>query len=318
VISTHFSSKNERSFDSAYHAPVLVHEIVDLLVGKNEVLDCTLGGGGHSEALLVKGASVTGIDRDPEALAVATVRLEPYVRNGRFRAVRGDFTQIDQIRELGGVRFDAILADLGISSHQIDDDVRGFSFRPGVPLDMRMSGEGVSGADFLNAESAESLAAVFHDYGDEPRARRLAAEVVRRRETRRFETSDDLVGAIRGALGAKTGPGDFARLFQAVRIAVNDELTGLERVLPILRDRLNPGGILAIIAYHSGEDRLVKHAMREWSIACHCPPKQPFCTCGGVAQGTLVTRKAIVPSAHEAAQNPRARSAKLRVWRKND
>jgi 16S rRNA (cytosine1402-N4)-methyltransferase len=125
------------------------------------------------------------------------------------------------------------------------------------------------------------------------------------------------VGAIRGALGAKTGPSDFARLFQSVRIAVNDELEGLERVLPVLRDRLTPGGVLAIIAYHSGEDRLVKHAMREWSTACHCPPKQPFCNCGGVALGELIVRKAVVPSAEESARNPRARSAKLRLWRKN-
>jgi 16S rRNA (cytosine1402-N4)-methyltransferase len=317
VISTSFPSENERSFDSEYHAPVLVHEIADLLAGKRYVLDCTLGGGGHSQAILARGSDVTGIDRDPEAIAAATTRLATYVEEGKFRVVRGDFTRLDQVDKLADAQFDAILADLGISSHQIDDDARGFSFRPGVPLDMRMSGEGASGADLLNDAAAESLATVFRDYGDEPRARRLAAEVVRRRETRPFETSDDLVGAIRGALGARTGPGDFARLFQAVRIAVNDELAGLERVLPILRDRLTPGVILAIIAYHSGEDRLVKHAMREWSVACHCPPKQPFCTCNGVALGTLVARKAIVPSADEAARNPRARSAKLRVWRKN-
>lgn len=296
---------------------MLVHEIAELLAGKGRVLDCTLGGGGHAHALLQSGATVTGIDRDPEALTTASERLAAYAAQGRFRAVRGDFTQLDEIEPLADQQFNAILADLGISSHQIDDDTRGFSFRPGVLLDMRMSGSGMSGADLLNDAPSESLAAVFHDYGDEPRARRLAAEVVRRRENRRFETSDDFVGAIRGALGAKTGPGDFARLFQAVRIAVNDELAGLERILPILRDRLTPGGVLAIIAYHSGEDRLVKHAMREWSTACHCPPKQPFCTCGGEALGTLVARKAIVPSHDEAARNPRARSAKLRVWRKN-
>lgn len=317
MISLH--PRDERLFDSEYHAPVLVREIAALLVPEGsapDILDCTLGGGGHSEAFLSRGAHVTGIDRDPEAIAAASTRLATFGQTGVFRAVRSNFYDVDALPELADASFDGILADLGISSHQIDDDVRGFSFRPGVPLDMRMSGEGTSAAALLNELPAGELADLFYQYGDEPKSRRLAAEIERRRATRPFETSDDLVGAIRGALGARTGPGDFARLFQALRIAVNDELAGLERVLPELRDRLRPGGLLAIIAYHSGEDRLVKHAMRAWSTACHCPPRQPVCTCGGVALGELVTRKAIVPDAEESARNPRARSAKLRVWRK--
>jgi 16S rRNA (cytosine1402-N4)-methyltransferase len=144
----------------------------------------------------------------------------------------------------------------------------------------------------------------------------LAREIVRRRASRPFATSDDLVGAIRGAFGARTGPPEFARLFQAVRIAVNDEIAALTAALPLLRDRLAPGGRLAVIAYHSGEDRVVKHTFRDWSQACHCPPRQAYCTCGGVAMGEVITRRAVVAAPGEVARNPRARSAKLRVWRR--
>ncbi|HWG35273.1 MAG TPA: 16S rRNA (cytosine(1402)-N(4))-methyltransferase RsmH [Gemmatimonadaceae bacterium] len=294
----------------------MVTEVLDALGSAESVLDCTLGGGGHSLALLEAGASVTGVDRDSDAIAEATARLKAFVETGRFHAVHGDFTHIDQIPELRDESFAGILADLGVSSSQIDRDERGFSFRPGVALDMRMSGKGDSAADLLNTATVEELTRIFREYGDEPRARRLANEIVRRRSTRDFVSADDLVGAIRGAFGASAGPGDFARLFQAVRIAVNDELVGLERVLPILRDMLVPGGTLSIIAYHSGEDRLVKHAMRAWSTACTCPPRQPVCTCGGVALGRLVTRKSITASAAEIARNPRARSAHLRSWQK--
>lgn len=294
------------------------HEVVTALSQSGSVLDCTLGGGGHALALLEHGATVTGIDRDPDALMAAAARLASYSESGRFRAVRGDFTRLGDIAGLGASRFDGILADLGVSSWQLDAEERGFSFRPGVVLDMRMSGEGSTAADVLNGETASGLERLFRDYGDEPRARRVAAEVVRRRERRPFHTSDDFVDAIRGALGASSGPGDFARLFQAVRIAVNDELSGLERALPELRDRLTPGGVLVVIAYHSGEDRLVKHALRDWSTACHCPPRQPICICGGVAMGKVVTRRALRADAQETALNPRSRSARMRVWQKSE
>ncbi|HEY8312256.1 MAG TPA: 16S rRNA (cytosine(1402)-N(4))-methyltransferase RsmH, partial [Gemmatimonadaceae bacterium] len=257
-----------------------------------------------------------GIDRDDDAIAEARARLRTFEDAGEFRAIPGDFTRIDEIGAVRGQSFGGVLADLGISSSQIDRDDRGFSFRPGVVLDMRMTGSGASAADFLNSATLQALTSIFRDYGDEPRARRLANEVVRRRATRDFASADDLVGAIRGAFGASAGPSDFARLFQAVRIAVNDELAGLERALPLLRDMLLPGGSMAIIAYHSGEDRIVKHAMRSWSVACHCPPRQPVCTCGGVAAGSLVTRKSLQASPEETTRNPRARSARLRVWRK--
>ena len=327
-------------YDSAYHAPVLVEEILALFAGASRALDCTLGGGGHSAALLDAGMDVTGVDRDPAAIAEASRRLQPAIHNDRFHAVRGNYAELDTLLA-SDVRFDAILLDLGVSSHQVDDDARGFSFREGAALGAQMGdgrwelGEGrgerspishlpspVSGwpsaADFLNDASRAELTSAFREYADEPKAARLAREVEHRRGHRPFAISDDFVGAIRAVLGPRSGPSDFARLFQAVRIAVNDELRGLERALPALRDRLAPQGVLAVIAYHSGEDRLVKLAFREWASSCICPPKQPFCTCRGRPLGTLLTRKPITASDMEVAHNVRARSAHLRAFRRED
>jgi 16S rRNA (cytosine1402-N4)-methyltransferase len=304
-------------WDSSYHAPVMVGEVTALLADAKEVLDCTLGGGGHSEALLASGSSVVALDQDEAAIREARKRLAPYEASGRFLALRGNFGELDRIPELSGRSFDGILADLGISSHQIDADERGFSFRPDALLDMRMDRRSTTtAAELLNTLDEADLSQIFRDYGDEPKANRLAREVVRRRARKPMHISDDLVDAIRGAFGSRTGPSDFARLFQAVRIAVNNELTILEDALPVLRDRLTPGGILAVIAYHSGEDRLVKHSMREWSSSCICPPKQLLCTCRGHSLGTLVTKRAVVASQSETASNPRSRSARLRAWRK--
>jgi 16S rRNA (cytosine1402-N4)-methyltransferase len=305
------------SFDSTWHAPVLVNEVLAALAGCEEVLDGTLGGGGHSAALLAAGHRVTGVDRDPTALAEARTRLAKAERDGTFRAVAGNHDEIDAIVELDGATFDGILLDLGVSSRQIDEESRGFSFREGVALDMRMdTATEMTAARFLNESEEAEIARVLKEYGDEPKARRMAREIVRRRERTPFAISEDLVGAIRAVLGSRSGPGDFARLFQAIRIAVNDELGGLGRGLVTLRDRLRPGGTFAVISYHSGEDRLVKHSFRDWSTGCTCPPRQPICTCGGKALGTGVTRKAITASDAEIATNPRARSARFRIWRK--
>lgn len=324
------------AYATDWHAPVLVREVCDALLADRDgapiaetaerpagpgdalrILDGTLGGGGHSLALLERGAHVVGVDRDANALAEAKARLASHVRSGRFEAVEGNHDDIDAIVSLTGRRFDGILLDLGVSSRQFDEDARGFTFRPGVPLDMRMDPTAeLDAATLLNEWPEEELARVFKEYGDEPKARRFAREILHRRESRPFVTSDDLVGAIRAVLGPRSGVPDFARIFQAVRIAVNDEIDGLARGLVQLRDRLEPGGVLAVITYHSGEDRLVKHAFREWSTDCTCPPKQPICTCGGVALGETVTRKPITASEAETAANPRARSAHLRVWKK--
>jgi 16S rRNA (cytosine1402-N4)-methyltransferase len=307
---------NRPSGVPGYHAPVLLAEVVELFANAKSVLDGTLGGGGHSEALLMKGASVVGIDRDPEAVAAARVRLADYEKAGKFTAVLTTYDAVDESAELQGRKFDGILLDLGVSSRQFDAESRGFTFREGAALDMRMGHEGETAADILNDRDDRELARIFKEYGDEPRAARLAREVVKRRAREPFATSDDLVKAIRGALGPRSGPSDFARLFQALRIAVNDELEGLRRALPVLRARLDSGGTLAVITYHSGEDRIVKNFFRDWSTACVCPPKQPMCTCGGKASGETLTRKPILPSDEEISSNPRARSAKLRAWRR--
>lgn len=295
------------------HAPVLVSEVAAMAAGARRVVDATLGGGGHAACFRRAGAEVLGIDRDPRAIASARARLgqegmrylqAPYASDAALGAIRV-FTP------------DFILLDLGVSSPQLDEEARGFTFRPGAPLDMRMGegeGEGTA-ADLLNSASADDLRRIFREYGDERQAGRLAREVVRRRATAPFLTSDHLVNAIRSVLGPRSGPPDFARLFQAVRIAVNDELEGLARALPAMRDALAPGGRIAVISYHSGEDRIVKHCFQEWARACVCPAEQPLCTCRGRPLGRLEPRKPVYPSDAEAEHNPRARSATLRSFR---
>jgi 16S rRNA (cytosine1402-N4)-methyltransferase len=306
---------------AAYHTPVLVAEVVELLRGTTRVLDGTLGGGGHTEALLEAGVgSVVGVDRDTQAVTAARARLDEFVRSGRFTTIVSNYADIaasDLGADLGGV-----LLDLGVSSHQFDDAERGFTFREGAPLDMRMETSETSGdaaesaADLLNTADVSELTRIFKDFGDERKASRLASAIVHRRAKAPFATADDLVNAIRSVLGPRSGAPDFARLFQAVRIAVNDEIGGLQRALPAFRDQLTTGGVIAVITYHSGEDRVVKHAFREWSAECVCPPRQPKCTCRGRSLGETITRRAVAPSAAEIERNPRARSAKLRAWRK--
>lgn len=307
------------SFLTDFHAPVLVAEVAALLHDARQILDCTLGGGGHAAALLERGASVIGLDNDPAAIREAGDRLTSFRERGIFRAIQANFVDIDAVPDLEGARFDGVLLDLGVSSHQFDDPARGFTFRPGAPLDMRMNPEQpVDGAAILNETDVHELTRIFREYADERRASRLAREIVKRRANRPFLISDDLVGAIRAVLGPRSGPAEFAPLFQAVRIAVNDELAVLERALPALRDRLHTRGVLAVITYHSGEDRIVKHAFRDWSAACTCPPRQPVCTCRGRSLGTTLTKKAITASADEVTRNPRARSARLRAWRSGE
>lgn len=300
-----------------FHAPVLAREVAQLLGNARTVLDCTLGGGGHTLALLERGVHVTGIDQDPDAIAAASKTIEDNQRSENFRAVRANFSELDDQPDLAGQRWDGILLDLGVSSHQLNQEERGFTFRQGAPLDMRMRPESeTDAARLLNESDERELIRIFREYADEPKSGRLAREIVRRRANRPFRTSDDLVDAIRAVLGPRSGPAQFAPLFQAVRIAVNDELGVLARSLPMLRDRLTPNGVVVVIAYHSGEDRLVKRAFAEWSAACVCPPKHPVCTCRGRPLGTTITRKPVRPTADESAANPRARSALLRAWRR--
>lgn len=297
-----------------FHLPVLRDAVLQVASGARRAVDATLGDGGHAAVLRGAGAEVLGIDRDPEAIARARERLG----TDGIRYLNAPYASAEALAAVDDFHPDFILLDLGVSSRQLDDEALGFTFRRGAALDMRMSRAGPTAADLLNHAPAAELAAVFKDFGDEPRARRLADEVVRRRAQAPFMVSDDFVNAIRGVLGARSGPGDFARLFQALRIAVNGELSGLSEALPAFRDSLAPGGHLAVISYHSGEDRVVKHAFREWATACICPPVQPVCTCRGRALGRLSPRKPMLPSPDEVATNPRARSARLRVFQVAD
>jgi 16S rRNA (cytosine1402-N4)-methyltransferase len=273
-------------------------------------VDATLGDGGHAAALLDDGIEVLGIDRDPEALEVSRARLG----DRGIRYLQASYASTEALAAVTGFGPDFILLDLGVSSRQLDQEKRGFTFRPGAPLDMRMGPSGSSAADVLNTADERTLESIFKDYGDERRARRLASEIVRRRGRQPFAISDDLVNAIRATLGAKAGPSEFARLFQAVRMAVNDEPGELGRALTAFRDALKPGGCLSIITYHSGEDRLVKQSFRDWARSCVCPPELPICICRGRPLGRMEPRRPIVPEPAELAVNPRARSAKLRIF----
>ncbi|MEO7137793.1 MAG: 16S rRNA (cytosine(1402)-N(4))-methyltransferase RsmH [Gemmatimonadales bacterium] len=296
--------------NSPFHLPVLLAPVLAAAGGATRAVDATLGDGGHSAALLNQGLEVLGIDRDPDALAGSRARLG----NRRIRYLQATFGSAEALTAVAGFAPDFILLDLGVSSRQLDDEERGFTFRPGAPLDMRMGGAGRSAANLLNTADERSLETLFREHGDERRARRLASEIVRRRARHPFAISDDLVNAIRATLGPKAGPSEFARLFQAVRMEVNDEPIELERALTGFRDALKPGGRLAVITYHSGEDRLVKQAFREWARSCVCPSELPICICRGRSLGRLEPRKPIVPEPAELAVNPRARSAKLRIF----
>jgi 16S rRNA (cytosine1402-N4)-methyltransferase len=306
------------------HEPVMMDEVLASLEPERggTYLDGTVGGGGHAAALLERAPSVMlwGVDRDPEAVAAARERLARFAE--RARVIRADFRDLpealgdeaDEVHDLAGV-----LLDLGVSSHQIDTTARGFSFRPATPLDMRMGGTTGGrrpAADLLNEATEQELGEIFRTYGEVRRWRRLARDVARRRKERPFRTSDDLVDASRSALGTGIGPGTLAQVFQAVRIAVNEELEALERALPRLRDMLASGGRYVVIAYHSLEDRLVKHAFKEWSRECICPPELPVCRCRGKALGHEITRRPLRPSEDEVRRNSRSRSARLRAWEK--
>ncbi len=306
------------------HEPALAAEVIALLEpgSGGTWIDATLGGGGHAELLLRADPDLVliGVDRDPEAIAAATARLGMYA--DRVTLVEGNFRDVADIAksrsETGMVR--GALFDLGVSSHQLDIQARGFSFRRSTPLDMRMGGTadgGRTAADLLNAESEAELGRIFRELGEERRWRRLAREVVKRRATEPFRTADDFMAACTTALGSGLRAGTKARLFQALRIAVNNELDALEAALPDLRDVLESGGRMAVIAYHSLEDRIVKTAFREWSRECVCPPQSPICQCRGKRLGTLLTRKPIRPSESELHRNTRSRSARLRGWRRS-
>jgi 16S rRNA (cytosine1402-N4)-methyltransferase len=305
------------------HEPVLAREVVEILgpAPGRLLLDCTLGGGGHSLLFLERGARVIGIDKDPRALAAANARLARF--GEAFRAVRADFRDARNVLDaLGIAEVDGALADLGVSSPQLDDAERGFSYsRPG-PLDMRMGEEGETLADLLRRIDERELARILKEYGEEPFARPIARAVKRaverEGEARALDTAR-LAEIVAAAIPRRAWPRKIhpaTRTFQALRIAVNDELGALAAWLDGLPRLLAPGGRAAVISFHSLEDRRVKERFRALAQACTCPPDLPVCACGAKATFAPVTRKAVVASDAEVAANPRARSAKLRAVEK--
>ena len=306
-----------------HHVSVLLQECLDGLNIRPDgiYVDGTLGGAGHSSRIaerLTTGRLI-GIDRDPVALAAAGERLKPW--KDRVTLVHSNFCEIKQVLsdlQIPGV--DGILLDLGVSSPQLDDGQRGFSYMADAPLDMRMNGEdALTAREVVNTWPQEELKRILYTYGEERYAPQIAAAICRRREEAPIETTLELVDIIRSAMPAaalreKQHPAK--RSFQAIRIAVNDELGSVEKVMADAIPLLNPGGRLAVITFHSLEDRIVKNAMAEAAKGCTCPPNFPVCVCGKKPQVKLICRKPIVSGEAELAENPRARSAKLRVCEK--
>ena len=306
-----------------HHVSVLLDECIDALNIKPDgiYVDGTLGGAGHSSQIakrLTTGRLI-GIDRDPVALKAAGERLAPF--GDRVTLVHANFCEIARVlQELQIDGVDGILLDLGVSSPQLDDGSRGFSYMADAPLDMRMNCEDVMSAyDVVNTWSQEELKRILFDYGEERYAPRIAAAICSRRAEKPIETTLELVDIIRGAMPAaalreKQHPAK--RSFQAIRIAVNDELGSVEKVMEDAIPCLREGGRLAIITFHSLEDRIVKNGMAAAAKGCTCPPSFPVCVCGKKPKVKLVSRKPIVSTEEELARNPRARSAKLRVCEK--
>ena len=306
-----------------YHISVLLQECIDGLAIKPDgiYVDGTLGGAGHSGQIarrLEKGLLV-GIDRDPVALKAAGERLAPF--GERVKLVHSNFCEMAQVLEnLGISGVDGILLDLGVSSPQLDDGSRGFSYMADAPLDMRMNGEdSLTAYEVVNSWPYEELKRILYDYGEERYAPQIASAICRRRENTPIKTTLELVDIIRSAmppaaLREKQHPAK--RSFQAIRIAVNDELGAVEQAMKAAIPLLNPGGRLVIITFHSLEDRIVKNAMAEAAKGCTCPPNFPVCVCGKKPKVKLITKKPITASDEELEVNSRSRSAKLRICEK--
>ena len=305
------------------HKSVLLDECIEALNIRPDgiYVDGTLGGAGHSSELVKRLTTgrLIGIDRDRVALTAAEERLRPYF--DRVTLVHANFSEIRSIlNNLSIPGADGMLFDLGVSSPQLDDAERGFSYMADAPLDMRMNRDDpLTAAEIVNTWSAEELRGIFYEYGEERYAPQVAAAIVRRRESKPIETTLELAEIIRSAmppqaLREKQHPAK--RCFQAIRIAVNDELGAVRRLMEDAIDCLNPGGRLAVITFHSLEDRIVKTAMQAAAKGCTCPPEFPVCVCGKKPRVTVLTRKPIVSGAAELNENPRARSAKLRVAEK--
>lgn len=309
-----------------HHLPVLLNECLDGLNIRPDgtYLDCTLGGAGHSSEIFrrLNGGRLFGIDRDSDAIEAASARMEGLNPNACFKAIRGNFHDAPELLSAIGVdHVDGILADLGVSSHQLDVRSRGFSYHEDAPLDMRMDrSQELSAADIVNTYSEDELNRIFRDYGEEKWARQIARVICDRRGSDPIDTTSKLVSIIDAAIPKKFRSGDGShparRTFQALRIAVNDELDPLRDAVRDLTGLLNPGGRLCVITFHSLEDRIVKNAYREMQDPCICPKSMPICVCGRKPEIRIITRKPITASPEELELNPRARSASLRIAEK--
>lgn len=300
------------------HIPVLFEETIASLGVKPDgvYVDCTAGGGNHSAAILERldnGGRLICLDRDPDAIAAVTARFSG---NSRVSVVHTRYSAVGEILAgLGIPAVDGVLMDIGVSSHQVDTAGRGFSFHKDAPLDMRMSQDGVTAADLCNTMTWQQLAEIFTKYGEEKFSVRIAKAICTARESKPVETTFELADIISGAVpaAAKRAGHPARKVFQALRIAVNDELGELERGLQAAFECLKPEGRLSVITFHSLEDRIVKQTMAKWCEGCTCPPEFPVCVCGNKPKARLLHKKPVVPSDEELERNPRSRSSKLRT-----
>ncbi len=307
-----------------FHRPVLFDECMEALriLPGGVYVDCTAGGGGHSAGILDRlgeGGLLIGLDKDAQALEEADRKLSARPSKGRYKLIRSDFARLDKILEeehLDGA--DGILADFGVSSFQLDENRRGFGYMSDGPLDMRMDqGSELTARTVVNTYPKERLEQIIREYGEERYAGRIAESICVRRERRPVDSTLDLAGIIIAAMpgSARKEPQHPAkRTFQAIRIEVNHELDSIRRLLDILPDILRPGGRFAAISFHSLEDRMVKESFKKYENPCTCPKDFPICVCGAQPAGTVLTRKPLTASFDEIDSNPRARSAKLRVF----
>ena len=301
-----------------YHIPVLYYETLDNLVKNPDgiYIDCTLGGGSHSEGILErlsdKGLLIS-IDQDTNAIEYSKKRLEKY--GSKWKVFKGNFENIDTIAYMAGVdKVNGILMDIGVSSKQLDDPDRGFSYRYDVKLDMRMNTEqNISAYDVVNTYSEEQLSKIIFEYGEERHARKIAKLIVEERKSSSIEKTSDLITLIKRAYPERASKHPAKKTFQAIRIEVNRELEVLENAMSKAVELLKVGGRLAIITFHSLEDRIVKNKFKDLATACKCPKDIPICVCGGVKKFEIITKKPIIPVDDELKNNNRAHSSKLRI-----
>lgn len=307
-----------------HHVSVLLDECIENLNIKPDgvYVDCTMGGAGHSKEIVKKLSNkglFIGFDQDKNAIKTAKERLSEY--SDRVKFVHSNFENIkDELEKIGVYKIDGVLADLGVSSHQLDEADRGFSYMQDAPLDMRMDVRcEFSACDVVNGYTEEELAKIIKDYGEENWAKRIAKFIVEERKEKKIETTKELVDIIKKAIPKKAridGPHPAKRTFQAIRIEVNNELGVITKMIEDASSIMNKGGRICIITFHSLEDRIVKNAFKELSLDCICPPHLPMCQCDKKSEVKIITRKPIIPTDEEIEVNPRSRSAKLRVAEK--